>query len=202
MRVDARGKFIFGVGINDSDYKVSTKINGRTVWVCPFYQKWKSMFDRCYNKKQLSRRPSYNGCEVCEEWKKFSVFRVWMMEQPWQGNQLDKDILTAGNKIYSPDKCVFITRMLNGFLTEEKSDKGDWPTGVSWDSRDNKYQARCWNPFSLARESLGCFDSSDLAHHAWRVAKHGHALRYADMQTDPRIAQALRTRYLVDKELN
>lgn len=61
--------------------------------------------------------------------------------------------------------------------------------------------ARCNNPFTLARECLGFFQDPDAAHEAWRARKHEHACVYADMQTDPRIAKALRARYAQGESL-
>jgi hypothetical protein len=51
------------------------------------------------------------------------------------GYQLDKDILSNGNKHYSPDTCVFIPHDINS-LFRETSRKIDLPRGV------NKYNSR------------------------------------------------------------
>lgn len=113
---------------------------------------------------------------------------------------LDKDLLVPGNKVYRPENCIFIAGALNAFITESKIIKGDWPTGVHFCSQKKKFIAQVNNPFTRSRQWLGAFSCPDSAHAAWKSAKHQFACRYAEMQDDPRIAQALRTRYLQEKE--
>jgi hypothetical protein len=200
IRTRARTKSVCGVGINDADYVTTIRamIDGRekTLWSCPFYQTWKEMLRRCYSAKYLSRFPSYAGCEVAPEWHSFSVFREWMERQDWEGKQLDKDALIPGNKVYGPGACVFIPGELNTFLINRTTTRGGWPIGVCLDKAINKFKAVCRNPFIRKNEFLGLFDFPDAAHRAWRDRKHQHACTYADQQADPRIAAALRSRYI------
>jgi len=188
-------KLVYGVGTNDAGRAVWTKLNGKRV-VCPFYDRWQSMLGRCYDPKFHLRNPTYVGCSVAEEWLLFSNFENWMKTQDWEGKQLDKDILKLGNKLYSPDFCIFIPKKLNSFTVDCGASSGEWPIGVSLHKRTGMFVARCSNPFTGKRENLGGFDNPDDAHEAWRKRKHELALIYADQQTDPRIADALRTRYL------
>lgn len=190
---------IRGVGLNDADYPVIQRKleNGKIarVW-CPMYQKWVNMLRRCYSSDFHSVQHTYSGCSVSPAWHKFSVFREWMMSQPWQGMEIDKDILEPGNKIYGPDKCVFISPALNQFLTDGgASSRGALPVGVCWREKGRKFEARCSNPFTKKNDHLGYFLCPSAAHEAWRKRKHQHALRYADMQDDPRVAEALRIRF-------
>lgn len=193
-------KNVFWVGINDSETPVrKTKtINGKTnqLWICPMYKTWSAIMIRCYSPVWHIRQPTYIGCTVADEWLKFSVFRKWMILQDWERMAIDKDILFPGNKVYAPDKCIFISQQLNNFLTDRVNHRGEWPLGVTLDKRDGKFQGKCSNPFTGKREALGYFTNPESAHEAWRRRKHEHALRYADMQTDQRIAEALRKRYI------
>jgi hypothetical protein len=118
-----------------------------------------------------------------------------MASQPWEENQLDKDVLVPGNKVYSPFTCVFLPRHLNLFMTDSGAARGKWPIGVSWYKSRGKLRAICCNPFTGANEYLGLFSCPNEAHEAWRRRKHELACQYADQQTDPRIAAALRSRY-------
>lgn len=80
------------------------------------YQCWHGMIARCYCKKFLKKRPSYEGCTVCEEWHNFQNFADWYYENyPKDGvsYELDKDIKLKGNRIYSPETCIFATRKEN-----------------------------------------------------------------------------------------
>lgn len=190
---------MFGVGVSDANYPVTVNatIDGRQaqLWICPFYLAWSNMITRCYSKYEHSRRPRYIGCMVMSEWHSFSTFRAWMLTQPWEGNQLDKDLLSRGNKLYGPDTCVFVPGTINNFLIDCSATRGDFPIGASWHKTKGKFSANCSNPFTRKLEHLGYFACPDAAHEAWRARKHQHACTYADMQSDPRIAQALRTRY-------
>lgn len=202
----AYGKLILGVGINDSTEKLHEfeLVGGKQkrIWICPFYQAWKDCLTRCYSPIFHARRPTYVGCSVHPDWLRFSNFKLWMESQDWHGKSLDKDILFPGNKIYVPDRCVFVSRALNNFLGDCRKAKGDYPIGVSWHRRTSTFRADCNNPFTGKSEFLGHFLSPHAAHEAWRSRKHQHACIYADMQADPRVAQALRIRYLPAAEHN
>ena len=197
-------KLVYGVGINDADYRVQIKeemkkVNGvrkqKLVWICPFYRAWVNMLKRCYSIKFQELQPTYVGCSVSEEWLTFSVFKNWMETQDWQDKQLDKDLLIEGNKVYSDETCVFVTRVVNMFTTDRSNDRGEWLIGVSWDKRAGKFQSRCRNPFTKKEEYLGYFECEHEAHQAWLKRKLELAKKLAAMQTDPRVAEALINRY-------
>lgn len=194
-----KSKLVYGVGRNDSDSPVTTteKIAGKQkiLWACPCYQAWIGMLERCYSEKFHDQYPTYAECAVASEWHSFSVFRAWMLTQDWNGKHLDKDLLTPGNKVYSPETCIFVPPKLNLFVINNRASRGEWPIGVSWSKGDCKFRAACGNPFTGKQDKLGMFVDPGEAHEAWRAKKHEHACRYADQQTDPRIAAALRSRY-------
>lgn len=112
------------------------------------------------------------------------------------GKQLDKDILIPGNKLYSKDTCVFVSRKLNTFLNDHGMASGPYPTGVSWHKATSMFSAQCSDPATGRSKHLGLFETPEEAYLVWKAKKHEHALAYAEQQTDPRIAEALRTRYL------
>lgn len=192
-------KKVYGIGINDSPDPVQKygKINGtwKRVWVCPHYIVWKSILERCYSEPRLKRQPKYRGCSVCDDWIYFMAFKAWMMSQDWEGKELDKDILIEGNKVYSPETCRFVDNGVNLFLTDSGATRGKWPIGVSLNKGAGKFEAKCRNPFTKKLEHLGHFTCPKAAHEAWRERKHQHALRWADLQDDPDIAEALRKRF-------
>lgn len=190
---------VFGVGKNDAGYLTAKVIrtDGRQVciWRCPFYSVWSDMLRRCYSKSHKLGRPAYDGCEVDIRWHSFSEFRKWMISQPWPENHLDKDILVPNNRIYREDRCIFISRELNNFLTDRASSRGEFPIGVSLAKRRGKFLSQCRNPFTNKRENLGYYASPEGAHAAWLKRKREHAMRYAGLQSDQRIADALIVRF-------
>ena len=197
-------KTVHGVGINDADYAVERwetigYVNGKRerelVWRCPFYQTWSGMLKRCYSIKNQERQPTYKGCSVSDEWLTFSVFKNWMMTQNWEDNQLDKDLLIDGNKVYSSETCVFVSRMVNMFTIDRGNGRGEWLIGAYWNKETSKFKSACRNPFTKKQEHLGYFTCEQEAHEAWLTRKLELAKDLAVMQTDSRVAEALISRY-------
>jgi len=177
-------RLIQGFGINDLSYTVST---------CPFYKRWAEMLRRCYSAAYHKQKPSYIGTKTHDDWKYASAFKSWMQNQDWEGRQLDKDLLVPNNKIYSPETCVFLSPLVNSFLTERSANRGDYPLGVH--KYFNKFAASC-NNLGGKRIHLGYFYTQEEAHLAWKRQKHEIACSLAEKETDVRIIQALITRYL------
>ena len=196
-------KLVQGVGISDADYVTqkweTIEVNGvrkkKLVWVCPFYRAWKNMLVRCYSSKFQEKKPTYKGCSVSEEWLRFSNFKRWMENQDWEDMQLDKDILFNGNKVYSAETCVFVTKAVNLFTTDRGASRGEWLIGVDWTKRDGKFRSRCRNPFTNKHEHLGYFTCELEAHQTWLKRKLELAHLLAAEQTDERVAKALIERY-------
>jgi hypothetical protein len=188
-------KPLHGVGINDASYQVRARANNN-IFKCPFYKTWSDMIRRCYDKKYHLRQPTYAGCSICDEWISFMSFRSWMIKQDWKGNQLDKDIILTGNKVYSPDFCAFVSKDTNVFPQDSAAIRGKWPVGVSFHKKAGKFMAECGNPITKKREYLGLFLTPEEAHLAWRKRKHELACQLADIQSDARVADSLRIMYL------
>lgn len=196
-------KLVCGAGTNDSDYVtqkfetiiVDGKQKRKLVWVCPFYQAWTSMLKRCYSIKTQERYPTYKGCSVSTEWLTFTVFKNWMMTQNWEDNHLDKDLLIEGNKVYSPETCVFVSGVVNSFTIDSGATRGDFLIGISWDKKSGKFMSKCSNPFTKEQEYLGLFDCEQEAHEAWSKRKLELAHELAAIQTDTRVAESLINRY-------
>ena len=193
---------LYGVGINDADYVVQiretlsgtgNKRKRKTVWVCPFYYRWAAMLTRCYSKTSARRRPKYVESYVCDEWLLFSNFKAWMEQQDWADKQLDKDLLVADNKVYSPETCLFVTPDVNVFMTENKETKGDLPVGVHLHTVNGNYIAQIST--NGKRRHLGCYDTPEEAHQVWKAAKKEQAIYLASIQNCPITAAALIERY-------
>lgn len=200
----ATPRLVYGVGRNDADYVVEKRetivyVDGKQkqkkVWVCPYHQTWADMLKRCYSAKTQERQPTYKGCSVSTEWLTFSVFKSWMEKQQWEGNQLDKDLLFEGNKVYSAETCIFVTQAVNNFTTDRGAARGEWLIGVCWNKETKKFKSQCGNPLTKKQEFLGYFDSEQEAHEAWVRRKLELAHELAAIQTDERVAEALIARY-------
>lgn len=191
MRLMTKNKLIFGVGINDADYNVARKgwVEGKykIVWACPFYLVWKEMIRRCYDVSLHKRLPTYKNCTICKDWIYFSNFKDWMETQDWERKELDKDIIVAGNKFYSPETCVFVSSRVNLFIRERKKNNS-LPTGVFL-TKSGKYQATGNGKF------LGYYETAEQAHQVWLNFKIEKAYELAEEQSDERVAKSLIDRY-------
>ena len=200
-----KNKLVHGVGINDANYKLwiieelprtNGKRNQKTIWRCPFYDRWAAMLGRCFSNKFKTECPTYKDITCCEEWLTFSKFKSWMETQDWEGKHLDKDLLVYQNKIYSPETCVFIDKRLNTFLVKCDKRRGIYPIGVSYRTNPkmvnplkHPYRAVICN--RSKNINLGHYLTPEEAHKAWQKAKIKQAQDLAASQTDERIVQGL-----------
>jgi len=175
-------KPIYGVGINDSNYQTQPTVNGVRI-ACKFYTAWKNMMRRCYSKKYQAKQPTYIGCIVDPIWHSFMSFRKWMIQQDWEHNHLDKDILVPGNKIYSSSTCIFVSQEINNLLTGRAACRGKYPMGVSWDKEKCKFVAQLG--VNGDRKHLGYFSDEKTAHTAASKAKAEHIKNIAQTQSEP-----------------
>lgn len=188
-------RLVFGVGINDADYVVQPNVDGKQV-SCQYYTRWKDMLRRCYDKVRMAKYPTYSDCTICAEWLIFSNFKSWMELQNWKGNHLDKDLLVAGNKMYSPETCMFVSPLVNTFLLESDSIRGEYPIGVTFSKKASKYSAECKN-LGGKRIWIGYYFTPEEASFAYREVKYKLALQLAAIQPDPRVSRALIERYKI-----
>lgn len=134
-------KSVYGTGYIGEGAYSSFKNNKIT----PQYDAWSSMIVRCYGKHD----ERYENCTVCEEWHNYQNFAKWYDNNFYQLNnermELDKDILIKGNKMYSPESCVFVPRYINCLFTKTDKFRGNLPIGVSIENKTGKYRARCNN---------------------------------------------------------
>ena len=197
-------RLLHGVGVNDCGYKVhkseyGLNDSGKRVrvfgWRCPYYKKWSAMITRCHSEKMIARDPSYSDCYVCDSWLSFSGFIEWVNSQPrkdWESLELDKDILIENNRVYSPETCVFVSRLTNTFLVNRRSNN---LTGVFYMKDKGVFRSSCRNPFNGKREHLGFFETDIEAHKAWKVRKRKHAIELSKQQLDERVSKAIVDRY-------
>ena len=177
-----RRKLVYGVGFNDADYIVKPKINGKE-FTCHFYDKWKGMLGRCYSIKSHQRRPNYVGCTVVEEWLTFSNFKEWMTDQYWECKHLDKDILTQGNKLYSPATCIFVTPAINNLLLDHGARRGEFPVGACFHKASGKFLSKC--SVNGKTKHLGLFATPEEASAAYKLFKYELIAETAILQTEP-----------------
>ena len=186
---------VYGVGILGAKYP--TRVNGVKT---KEYVLWTNMLVRCYSDSSKKRRPTYEGCEVSDNFKSYEYFYEWCHKQIGFGNEgnespfhLDKDLLVKGNKVYSEDSCVFIPAEINTLLTKRTASRGEHLIGVSWHKKDNAFVAHVGKSKGK-REYLGFFKTEIEAFNAYKQAKEEFIKEQANewkSQIDLRAYEAL-----------
>lgn len=180
---------IHNFGIVDVDYPTQK---------CPFYNKWKNMIRRCYSEKEHLRNPTYIGCEVVDEWKYLSNFKLWMEAQDWEKNHLDKDILFPGNKIYGPETCIFVPPSLNSFMTNSSSKNNSGFNGVRFEKRTSKWYSQIYKDGKL--NYIGTYNSREEAFYYYKIERNREILKWIEKIDDIKIKNALEKHlYILDE---
>ena len=159
---------VFGVGILGTKYL--TTIIGRTT---KEYELWTHMLQRCYSNTLKKKYPTYEGCEVSDNFKNYEYFYEWCHNQIGfgiEGFELDKDLLIKGNKVYNESTCVFIPAEINSLLTKCTASRGECLIGVSWHKRDKVFMATVSKNKGKS-EHLGSFNTEIEAFKAYKEAK-------------------------------
>ena len=192
---------VYGVGILGTKYPI--RVNGAHT---KEYMLWCSMLQRCYSNTFKKKYPTYEGCKVSDNFKSYEYFYEWCHNQIGFGNdgngnpfQLDKDLLTKGNKVYSESTCVFIPSEINLLLVKREASRGKHLIGVCW-SNTNKAFVATVRKNKGKSEHLGLFNTEIEAFNAYKQAKESFVKEQANnwkSQIDDRAYEALMN-YTVD----
>ena len=148
------------------------------------YNKWADMINRCYNPYTLNKKPCYIDVVVCEEWHNFQNFAKWYEENYYNYYEklyLDKDILIKGNKIYSPETCIFVPHEINEIFSGINEIKG-------YRVIKGKYIA--YIKVDKKQKHLGSFNSKEEAFNVYKIAKENQIKQLSD-KYKPYIPQKL-----------
>jgi len=141
-------------GFNPPAKRIKKGKWGRSCYSC-----WASMVFRSFGPIFKKLNPTYKEVTMCNEFKDYYFFFDWFNENyyevPGQRTALDKDILVPGNKVYSPEACVFLPACINTFISQ---------TGVN-----NRIKLLKSGVYSLnividgKLTNFGCYSSYDVA---------------------------------------
>lgn len=175
---------VFGIGyIGEGKYKVSE--NGKKT---KCYRTWQNMLQRCYDEKQRYKNPTYINCEVCDEWYCYQNFAKWYYNNYYEIENevmsLDKDILCKGNKIYSPENCIFVPNNINILFIKSDKTRGEYPIGIDYNKSSGKFRARCsiydFKENKNKNEYLGLYDTPEKAFKVYKQFKEKYIKEVAD----------------------
>ena len=182
---------VYGMGVLGTKYQ--STINGVKTKECTL---WQSMLQRCYSDNFKKKNPTYEGCEVSDKFKSYEYFYEWCHKQVGFNNdgwQLDKDLLTKGNKVYSENSCVFIPAEINSLLIKCTASRGEYLIGVCWSNTNKAFRARV-SKNKGKREYLGSFKTELEAFNAYKQTKESFIKEQANnwkSQIDERAYEAL-----------
>jgi len=137
---------------------------------------WSSMIQRVRTGSSAQTdRNLYSG--TSQEFGDFNSFAIWCNNQKGYLNKdsnnkfwsLDKDIILPFNKVYSEDTCAFVPNELNCLLTYSSKTRGEYPLGVHFDKRGQKFAAQA--SLNGTRKFLGYSTNAMTAHRAYQVFK-------------------------------
>ena len=186
---------VYGVGVLGTKYQA--KINDVKT---KEYDLWCGMLQRCYSDASKKKRPTYEGCEVSDNFKSYEYFYEWCNKQVGFNNDgngnpfhLDKDLLIKGNKVYSEDTCVFLPQEINSLLVKNTAARGEHLIGVHWSNTNKVFISRV-SKSTGKREYLGSFKTELEAYNAYKKAKEAFVKEQAEKwksKIDERAYEAL-----------
>ena len=173
-----KGK-VLGIGYCSTNLK-SRGADGKQKRV---YKTWQNMLKRCYDIKYHEKHPTYIGCTVSEDWHDFANFEKWYndnyYEIPGERTECDKDLLVRDNKIYCPEHCRFVPQSINLLTIDSGAIRGQWPIGVSFRKKNNKFIARL--KIDAKEKHLGYFSTPEQAFLVYKEAKQNEIKRKANL---------------------
>ena len=168
---------VCGVGVLGTKYQI--RVNSVLTKECVL---WYNMLQRCYSNTSKKKYPTYEGCEVSDNFKSYEYFYEWCHEQVGFGNEgfhLDKDLLVKGNKVYSENTCVFIPQEVNTLLTKCDASRGEHLIGVNWCKTKKAFVAQV-SKSKGKQECLGSFKTEIEAFNAYKQAKEAFVKEVAE----------------------
>ena len=175
---------IYGNGYNSKPHKYKMSNNGKAL---KSHKTWVSMLQRCYDAAYQVKGKSYINCEVVDQWKDFQEFADWYYSNIYyvdgEAMCLDKDLRISGNKLYSPETCLFLPVTLNMLLINSSNSIGKCSTvGVYFHKRYGKY-ATSLSTKSIGgrREHLGYFDTPEEAFSVYKEHRESYIVKVANL---------------------
>ena len=168
---------VYGIGVLGTKYP--SRVNGI---ITKEHTLWVGMLQRCYSDSYQKKHPTYIGCEVSDNFLHYEYFYDWCQKQVGfgkRGFQLDKDLLTKGNKVYSEDSCVFIPSEINTVLIKSTASRGEHLIGVYWSKTKKAFIAQVGKSKGK-QEHLGRFKTEIEAFEAYKQAKESFVKEQAE----------------------
>lgn len=170
---------VFGIGYTGQG-KYKPRIDNKD---SEQYKEWHGLMQRGFDEDFKKKHPTYKDVKV-EEWLfDFQNYCKWREDNYYQVKgermHLDKDILNKGNKIYSRETMIFVPQRINLLFTKSDANRGDFPIGVCYNKRNDKYIAQC-KIGEGERKHLGYYNTPEEAFKVYKEFKETYIKQVAD----------------------
>ena len=141
---------------------------------------WRNLMSRAYCDEYHKTHHTYRDVEVCKEWLCFQNFAEWCVKQKGFNSKglngrsfsLDKDILSKGGNIYSPETCCFVPNEVNICIISKAGKTSNVrQAGAGWTARISKHGKEVY---------LGSFNSKEEAFQIYKEAKESYVREIAE----------------------
>lgn len=166
-------KEVLGIGyIGEGEF--TARINGK---MSKCYNNWFAMLNRCYGEKTTI---PYSRVNVHPDWHNYQNFAKWFYAnynyETMKDWDLDKDLFSNTNKIYSKDTCVFLPKEVNSLLVPNNLSLISKLRGAQ--PKDGKFQS-CIQKYNK-KVYLGYFDTAQEAHEVYIKAKKEYLIEVSE----------------------
>ena len=165
--------WLFDVGIVGKKYPTH---DSKGIKYTKEYLTWTNMIRRCYDESVRYKNLTYYDCMCCEQWMYYENFYEWMHSQEnfdlllsIDDMSIDKDIILKGNKMYNPDNCCLVPQRVNNLLLKSNNIRGQWPIGVHYLRKNNKFVAQCGGQDN--HNYLGLYSTPEEAFYVYKDFK-------------------------------
>ena len=180
--VDLLAKTNFGVGYIGYGYDNKCENSKK------LFKTWSGLVQRCFDPLWKEKHKCYEQTTCSEDFLCASDFIEWSKSQVGYDGvdefgksfALDKDLLVKGNKLYSPDICVFVPREVNNLILSNRKVRGNLPLGVT--TKGDRFRARV--SIKNKETALGVFNTVEDAFQAYKEAKESHIKEVAELWKD------------------
>ena len=174
----------------DSDYSIIEVLGGNTIKDCKdIYGKWSSGVtyqEKRYNTKSFNTysaivsrctksfqkiSPHYEG--VTTSFTSFDQFADWSYTQIGSDildYDIDKDLLKRGNRVYSPENCVYLPSYINRSISLRQESRSNLPRGVVPRVQLGKEVYVASIRVGKKLKYLGTFNNPEDAHTQYKIA--------------------------------
>ena len=191
----------YGGYVGEGKYKIWENKKATKSYTC-----WTNILKRCYDPYILNKYPTYIDCYVCDEWLCFQNFAKWHEENYYEVENckmnLDKDILVKGNKIYSPETCIFVPNKINILFTKSDKARGEYPIGVSYCKGNNKLSATSNDGYKKVYLGYFPLNRPFQAFTVYKNFKENHIKQVADEYKDLIPKKLYEAMYKYEVEIN